>query len=151
MTMDIETTDATVLDAWLAQHGTESQRARRARDLLPEVELRDAIRAWALAPLDRFERFLKIKPGEIDHTAECRRERDGLECTDEPAKLNAPQFDLLIKIEAALKELPAGVEATHGIIRRRCRLRCCSGSLARVGVRIEAKYAGIALSRELGL
>lgn len=83
--------------AWLAEHGTDAQRKRAARDLLPEAEVLAAMRDAAFAPLVELPRYRRLTDDDV---------RDGLDLHDGQA------------VEYTTRDSEAVSDATMALIER---------------------------------
>lgn len=137
------------LDTWIREHGTESQRARWAEHLLPEEEIRDVVRAWAFAPIDRPRwRNSNLERGALRHYEDCAREC--FACRVSPAgALSEVEYAAL----RALREQAAIMPTPHRIDVRahRCACKTCGASVVRNSALLIATYAGFEFSREYAL
>ena len=60
------------LEALALEKGSENQRDRHAKKLLPEAELAQLARAELYAPLAGFQRWPMIRAGQVRHDYDCR-------------------------------------------------------------------------------
>jgi hypothetical protein len=141
-------------DAWIRDHGTDSQRARYAEGLLPEAELLDAVRGWAFAPLVGQSRYVRIEHREVRHDDECYQQHiecDVLASDDDQAEgLSEIEYEALARIRELAKgcPLPATVEARE----HWCRCESCkSPYVTRQSAHVTVTFAGRGLSREYAL
>jgi hypothetical protein len=142
---------AAALDAWLVEHGTATQVARRAAGFMPDKEIRDMVRAAIFAPLD------DRRPYHAMNSAEVAAEHES-ESVDNPE----PKFETLDKsdgiaitdeqwaeVEALRAALP-GSDVEPRIHRGFC--NCddseCKGEVRRPTALVTVNWHGTTLSRE---
>lgn len=134
--------------AWIAEHGTDSQRRRAARKMLPEEEAVSAIRNEAFAPLDALRRYERLKAEDVraacendDEEAEVEfRAEDTTEATD-------VEFARLEEIETVVKG--AGLKAVC-MLRRHVGI-CGGCEIQRASVMVIATVGELTLSREFAV
>lgn len=138
---------ASQLAAWLAQHGTDSQRRRAARKMLPEEEIMTAIRDAAFAPLARLARYKRLTAEAV--TSECDNDGGGeVEFSaDDATEASDAEFARLEEVEAAAKD--AGLEAECKL--RRHVGRCGDCEVQRASILVTATVGELTLSREFAV
>ena len=125
---------------WVAEKGTESQKARLTEDLLPEKEIVDEIRNDAYRPLDGYDRYEKITTSDV---CDCEYGycdvvfdvKDKHEATED-------EFDLMQEFK---KFMP---DATVTLREHKGESEDCENTFTSVGVMVKIKVGGFNFSRE---
>jgi hypothetical protein len=139
------------VDAWLAAHGTASQRARSAEGLLDEHELLGAVRAYVFAGFAALPRYVRMVARDHAHDDACAGEAVKFE-VDGLTTLTAEQYEVLAQLRLAVTTapIPLNIELRrHKAWCNGCEgsddVRTCDGAL------VSGQWAGHALSREYAL
>lgn len=137
---------AAQLAEWVETRMDDNARARFKLNLLPEDEILDAIRASAYEPLDSFERYRKIRFGDISHGELCL-DGQSLDCdTDDARHLSAEQFERFRAIESA-----APANAKLKALIHSCACETCNAGLIRRSVQVVIPVGELLFSREYAL
>jgi hypothetical protein len=139
------------LASWLAQHGSDDQRARFREHLLPPREAASELRRWLFQSLDRdFVRFEALRPEQVcsRKRARCLPCRGNVEFETRLCEtpIVREQFDELERLRRAL---PADAR-----LELRERLGSCTGCtcrVRRVSARVIREWQGIELVRDYQL
>lgn len=137
------------LSQWVAEKGTDNQKARFAEGFLPQKEIIDAIRNEAFAPLDGFPRYERITVEEVQETCSEDYYGDRHEVTfinSEKDKLTAQEFDRLQEMRRLMPEATIYVREHEGV----CRDDDCDGRLFRNSYHVTMKIGELNLTREYG-
>jgi hypothetical protein len=142
------------IDAWIAAHGSESQRQRYAERLLPKEELWSGIRAQLFAALGSLRRYNRLQAPDVNHGEDCYGNCEISYSADAVDELDAVGYERLQQIRA----LVAGVELEFTIRPRihRAWPACESEdtddlTIVRHSALISIEFAGQTLSREYAL
>ena len=136
-------TDATA--AWIAVHGTESQRARFAEGLLPEQEMWGAIRDEVFSSITS-PRYERMVGGDIEHDNDCPDPRAAYG-VNPLAALDADQYARLVQIR---RVAPAGATVAPRLHYASCG-DCSVARVERASVLVTLDWFGRELSREYAL
>jgi hypothetical protein len=144
--------------SWLAEWGTESQRARDAEGLLPQDELRDAIREWLFASLAGQQRYRRLTAGDVSHSDYCDEDCEVSYSVTDVEGLTVDEYETLTKIRALVSQDTARL-ADRATVTARCHLAwpACEPAetddytVTRASAHVLVEYAGYKLSREYAL
>lgn len=108
------------LAAWVKEHGTENQRKRLRRDLLPENEILAAIREQVFAPVADWPLYEKITDQEIWAAYDVYGDDEPETTYDswEADELSAEEFDALERMETAIPGASVQVMIHRGRLER---------------------------------
>ena len=144
---------AAARDEWVRTHGSENQRARHRRAMLPHDEIEGGMEETAFAFLCDRPQFERLTGGDIE--AEETDETDDA-CIDlghdacfsssEMTVMSAAQFEAVTDIEAAAKK--ATVEAS--VVLREHVAACdrCDSTAVRYGINVRVQYGAYEFERE---
>lgn len=129
--------------AWVAEKGTESQKARLAENLLPEKEIIDAIRDEAYRPLDNYERYEKIITSDV---CDCEYDYCNVEFdANNKHEATENEFDLMQEF----KKLMPGSTVT--IREHKGESECCEKTVTRTGIMVKVTVRTFNFSREYAI
>lgn len=133
------------LDDWVVQHGTDNQKGRHRRGLLPEQEIVNNIKQRAFTPFDQFRRFARL---DDKHVCKQPFDHDDVDYQAYDAEeLTGQEFGRLEEIEEAAK----GRDCT---VTPREHWGCCGicdRLVVRRGARVVATVGELEFSREYAL
>jgi hypothetical protein len=140
------------LTVMITEHGTDNQRARHARGVLPEKEALTVVRGVIFQPLDDvFPRYVKIKGEDIRPSCRCKGE--GSLCFDvaEVKEMDADLWENVRRFEeqvaAKTPEITVELKQHHGY----CVHKKCPHGLVRYSALATLNWFGLELSREYSL
>lgn len=142
------------LKEWVLQYGTESQRKRFSRGMLPEQEIIDGIRDKAFRALDGFLRHQKITADEVINAASGQLD-DELLAYAKVDFLAVDETECDEALFSALERIEEAIRAEHPDAK--CTLRRHTGwikgypdapAITRHSVRVELTVGELRLSRE---
>jgi len=142
-----ETRFSAAAKAFLAEYGTDNQRARHKEGLLPQRELVDLIRERVFARLDAFDRYAKINADDIDHSDDCDHELSPKYMVDAATELDADDYARLSRIRKAAPD-GAEVEARKHVGVCTC---CTSDRVYKRSALVSVEWHGRKLSREYAI
>jgi hypothetical protein len=92
------------LAEWVEVHGTENQKKRFAKDLLPKEEILADMRNYAFASLDTFGRYRRLTRGDVLDVVgeEYDTEEDVSFSTSDATEASAEEFEALEAIESTI-------------------------------------------------
>ena len=128
------------ITAWVAKKGTESQKARLAKDLLPKKEIVDAIRDEAYRPLDKYKRYEKITTSDVcdceyDYCDVVFDVKDKHEATED-------EFDLMQEFKKLIPDATVTIREHEG------EAEVCENSVTRIGIMVKVPVGAFNFSRE---
>lgn len=140
----------------IARHGTENQKERWERELLPEAELLSLARYELFLPFASFRRWAKLEAGGLRHDRSC----SGGEVrfvTQDPGSLTHDEWSNFKQIMSAVDAANAGPLSKHGVVATvslvehvgRCSV--CPAETYGRAANIRIEWAGRPLSREYTL
>lgn len=140
------------LTALITEHGSDNQRARHARGVLPEKEALKLVRGVVFKPLDDvFPRYVKIKGEDIRPSCKCDGEGDLRYDVAEVKEMDADLWENVKRFEelAAAKapNLTLELKQHHGY----CAHKACPHGLVRYSALVSLNWFGLDLSREYSL
>jgi hypothetical protein len=130
--------------AWVAAHGTDSQKYRLTDNLLPKEEIIDAIRTQAYANLDEFPRYRKLKASNFC-TCDYEYGDNIYYETEEADSLNADDYATLQAIKSAA---PKDAQIETRIHIGKC--EDCESTATRIGFMVRITVGEFNFSREYG-
>lgn len=142
--------NAAIVDAWVRDHGTASERARHAEKLLGEPELLASVRAWAFAGIDA-PRYARLAARDHVHADDCAGD-DVRFTVDDLTAVTAAQYERLQEVRAAAAQAP--ISLMLELRRHTAACQGCEGTddvVTRDAVLVSGTWAGRRLSREYAL
>lgn len=125
---------------WVAEHGTDSQKARFADGLLAEEEILDGIREQVFAPLAGEERYTKIKASDV---CECKIEMCDVDFEVEDAETaTEKQYEYLVAVRDRMPNAKVQLRRHTGEGER------CAETVTRYSLLVTVEVGVITLSRE---
>lgn len=141
------------LAAWVAEFGTESQKARLARKMLPQSEILAARRDQVFAPLAPMPRYAKITLSEVldSYAAAGHEFFDGgtLSCTVEDiTEASAEMFQVLLNIEEALPSAVVKLRRHRCVLEESSREQDQESEVVRTSALVTVTVGSYTFSRE---
>lgn len=139
-------------ERWVVEaEGTQDQRERWAAGVLPEAELRDLARAALMEPLAGFKSRRKLSSDDLDHDGPLAHDDIEIEISEGAKELSASEWSSLKAIESAADQAVAIAPVSVAPVTVRARCMVCGAYTQEHAVRVEMKWAGRTLARELAL
>lgn len=141
-----EREQAEAIDAWVAEYGDESVRARHAEGLLPRAELLAAVRDQVFVDLSELPRYVRLRADDVAHDNDCPYDADLTFEASEVEALSAETYAALLVVR---ERAPEGATVTPRVHVGSC--DACSGRIERYSALVSLDWYGIRLSREYTL
>ncbi|NCD13697.1 MAG: hypothetical protein EOL92_00505 [Bacteroidia bacterium] len=142
------------LAVWVQQHGTENQRKRQDRGLLPEAEILAAIRAQVFEPLAEWPLYEKITNQEVWSAYDVDDEYEKPEVTFsswQAEELTAEEFEKLEEAEKLVPGCKAEVFVHLGRLCRSSDEEDMENEVSRKSIRITVDLGEITVGRRFAL
>jgi len=129
------------IQAWVAEHGSPSQRERLAAGLLPGDEIVNAMRDAALESLSEFPLYVPLSVQDIDHDENCCAESAVFESCAAP-DASALEFEALKRLRALIPDANVGLRRHTGTCNH------CDATAARTGLLVVVVVGEFEFRRE---
>jgi hypothetical protein len=127
------------ITTWVQDHGSDNQQKRFSVGLLPEDEVVDALRAIAYAPLDAFDRYVRIKGADF---CTCEYDPDLNYSVEDAASATAEEFERMEAIRALVPDAEITLRTHTG------KCDSCEQTQTRNSIRVEIAVGEFSFSRE---
>lgn len=142
----------TQLDEWVAANGTDGQRKRKARGLLPDDEIIASIRNQVFAPLDALPRYQNMTEEEVQDNYGCILENDfsGMSASydvEDAESATDEQMAMIEEIETRLPGCEAVLRKNKGYLDNTSGSQDDQAALVRYSIRATIQVGALTLAR----
>lgn len=143
---------AAQLDEWVAANGTDGQRKRKARGLLPYDEIIASIRNQVFAPLDALPRYQNMTEEEVQDNYGCILENDfsGMSASydvEDAESATDEQMAMIEEIETRLPGCEAVLRKNKGYLDNTSGSQDDQAALVRYSIRATIQVGALTLAR----